>query len=264
MTARKVADYYGAVLASAGGNVSGAAKVLKLGRDGRARPSVFVRDGESVHLSYEVAAATIQAGLLASIVNDIAAVLPFDKATVLRAIGIDKATLGRRMHMRGDLTPAQAEAAFRTMELTTLATETFGTLEKAALWLKKPYPLLAGASPLDYSSNQYALAKVKSMLYAIRYGGVVWTVTVHRIGFSGATGLDDQGTAGAARGGPLAHSAAGGEDDGRLRGGQPRLGPAREAGPLQRRRAGGHGAAASGPRRRCEPALGGRGLRAPR
>jgi putative toxin-antitoxin system antitoxin component (TIGR02293 family) len=173
MTARSIADYYAAVLESAGGNVSKAADVIKVRRHGRPRSAAFVREGESVHLSNEVAAETIHSGLLASIVNDIAAVLPVDRATVLRAIGIDKATLGRRIHKRAKLNPAQAEAAFRTMELTTLATETFGTVENAALWLKKPHPLLDGASPLDYANNQYAFAKVKSMLSAIRYGGVV-------------------------------------------------------------------------------------------
>jgi putative toxin-antitoxin system antitoxin component (TIGR02293 family) len=168
-TARNIADYYGAVIATVGGNGTRGAKIVKAGN----RSSVFVHEGESVHLSYEVAADAIHSGLRASIVNDIADVLPVDKATILRAIGIDKATLGRRMQKRGELDPAQAEAAVRTMELSTLATETFGTLEKAALWLKKPHPLLGGASPLDYANNQYALAKVKSMLTSIRYGGVV-------------------------------------------------------------------------------------------
>jgi len=182
MTARNIADYYAAILESAGGNRSKAAQVIKLGRravssgrgdEGLRLPSAFVHEGESVRLSYDGAAAAIHAGLLASIVANIAAVLPVDKATILRAIGIDKATLSRRMHKRAELNAAQAEAAFRTMELSVLATETFGTLEKAALWLKKPHPLLEGASPLDYANNQYALAKVKSMLTAIRYGGVV-------------------------------------------------------------------------------------------
>jgi putative toxin-antitoxin system antitoxin component (TIGR02293 family) len=164
-TARSIAEYYAAVLGAARGSAPRAAKVL--------RPRAFVREGEAIHLSNEVATEVIHSGLRASIVNDIADVLPVDKATVLRAIGIDKATLSRRMLKRADLDPAQAEAAVRTMELTTLATETFGTLEKAALWLKKPHPLLGGASPLEYANNQYALAKVKSMLSAIRYGGVV-------------------------------------------------------------------------------------------
>jgi putative toxin-antitoxin system antitoxin component (TIGR02293 family) len=166
-TARNISEYYAAVLGSSGDRAPKAAKVL------RPVASAFVREGESIHLSYEAANEAIRSGLRASIVNDIVDVLPVDKATILRAIGIDKATLARRMLKRADLDPAQAEAAFRTMELTTLATETFGTLEKAALWLKRPHPLLGGASPLDYANNQYALAKVKSMLSAIRYGGVV-------------------------------------------------------------------------------------------
>jgi putative toxin-antitoxin system antitoxin component (TIGR02293 family) len=166
-TARNIAEYYAAVLAAAGGNVSKAAKILRPGS------VAFVREGKSIRLSNNVAAEAIHSGLRASIVNDIADLLPLDKATILRAIGIDKATLGRRILKRAELDPPQAEAVLRTMELTTLATETFGTLEKAALWLKKPHPLLNGASPLDYANSQYALAKVKSMLSAIRYGGVV-------------------------------------------------------------------------------------------
>jgi putative toxin-antitoxin system antitoxin component (TIGR02293 family) len=166
MTAQGIADYYTAVLASA---------VTPGPAERRDRPMrhAFVSERGSVRLSPERAAEAIHSGLRASIVNDIAEVLPVDKATVLRAIGIDKATLGRRIAKRAELDPAQAEAALRTMELTTLATETFGTLEKAAVWLKKPHPLLGGASPLDYANNQYALARVKSILSAIRYGGVV-------------------------------------------------------------------------------------------
>ncbi len=166
-TARHIADYFSGALEAASGHISKTVKAV------RPRPSVFVHEGASVQLSYEAAAKAIHAGLRASIVNDIAEVLPVDKASVLRAIGIDKATLGRRMLKGAELDSGQAEAAFRTMELTTLATETFGTLDKAALWMKKPHPLLGGTSPLDYADSQYALAKVKSMLSAVRYGGVV-------------------------------------------------------------------------------------------
>ena len=74
-------------------------------------------------------------------------------------------TLGRRMLKRAELEPAQAEAAFRTMELTTLATETFGTLDKAALWLKKPRPLLAGDLGLraDWRDDEALHASARQM-----------------------------------------------------------------------------------------------------
>src|SRR5258708_24765242 len=131
MTAQRIAEYFTAVLGSAGGREWRAARRERPGRE------VFVSERGAVHLSSELAAEAIRSGLLASVVNAIADVLPLDKGTVLRAIGIDKATLGRRIAKRAELDPAQAEAALRTMELTTLATEAFGTLEKAALWLKK-------------------------------------------------------------------------------------------------------------------------------
>ncbi len=165
--ARTVAAYYGAVLAASGGNVTKAARMLRSGG------AAFVREGDSLRLSNDAAAEAIHAGLRARVVQELADALPLDKAAILRAVGIDKATLARRILKHADLDTAQAEAVLRTMELTTLATETFGTLEKAALWLKRPHPLLEGASPLDYANSQYALAKIKSMLSAIRYGGVV-------------------------------------------------------------------------------------------
>ena len=132
-------------------------------------------EGEGVNfaVSSETAARVIHSGLGARAVELFADAITTDRAAVLKTIGIDKTTLRRRVRNKKLLDPPQAEATIRTMELVTLAVETFGTAENGWLWLKKPHPLLDGISPLEYATNQYGAEKVKSMLYAIRFGGVV-------------------------------------------------------------------------------------------
>lgn len=127
-----------------------------------------------VSISDEIANQVIQTGLAATIVMMLGDALEeVDKKTLYRVIGIDKATLRRKEHDNKPLDQAQSEATVRTMELTALATETFGTLEKGTAWLAKPHPLLNNQRPIERASNQYGAAQVKSMLLAIRYGGVV-------------------------------------------------------------------------------------------
>jgi putative toxin-antitoxin system antitoxin component (TIGR02293 family) len=124
-------------------------------------------------VSSDAAARLIHGGVSASLVSAIAAAVPVEKALLLKVIGIDKATFRRREQSKGLLDPQQAEAAIRTMEIVTLAVDIFVTLDKAARWLTTPHPLLDGTRALEYASNHYGAEKVKSILFAIGYGGVV-------------------------------------------------------------------------------------------
>ncbi len=118
------------------------------------------------------AAAAIHAGISAAAVEVLDAV-PVEKWKWLVTIGIDKSTLARRIATRKPLDPAQAEGVLRAMELAVLATEVFGTTDRAAGWLGSSHPLLGGMSPLEYANSAYGLAQVKSILTSIRFGGVV-------------------------------------------------------------------------------------------
>jgi putative toxin-antitoxin system antitoxin component (TIGR02293 family) len=166
--AHQVVEYFGEVIRCDWEKRAAKKKAAK-----KALPGVFRWERDRVTVSADAAAKALQVGLNAKIVGQMEGAPMVEKSTLLKAIGIDKATLRRRKNKNRDLDPAQAEAALRTMELTTLATETFGTLERASEWLEKPHPLLDGESPLEYSTNQYALEKVRSVLSALRYGGVV-------------------------------------------------------------------------------------------
>ena len=134
---------------------------------------LFVPDKDGYVVSNDAAARAIDEGLRATIVGKILDAVSVEKGKVLGAIGIDDATLRRRVAQRTTLDEGEAAGAIRVIELTTLATETFGTAEKASLWLSKPHPLLRGKSPMEIATNEYGVGKVKSMLFAIRYGGVV-------------------------------------------------------------------------------------------
>jgi putative toxin-antitoxin system antitoxin component (TIGR02293 family) len=134
---------------------------------------LFIHDKGGYAVSNDVAARAIDEGLRATIVARVIDAVSVDKGKVLGAIGIDKATLRRREAKRTVLDVGEAEGVIRTIELSTLATEAFGTEENGAQWLNKPHPLLDGRSPMEYSNNAYGFAKVKGILMAIRFGGVV-------------------------------------------------------------------------------------------
>ena len=160
-----VAHYRGALAASLpkSARKNGPADVFRRGAKGSA-----------IVVSYEAAARVIKTGLRAEVVQRIVSAIPsVERAAILRHIGIDKGTLRRRVNANKSLDRAQTEGALRAMELTVLAAETFGTTTKAGTWLSRPHALLGGERPIDFASNHYGLAKVRSMLSAIRFGGVV-------------------------------------------------------------------------------------------
>ena len=137
------------------------------------RPRIFTSYRGGISVSNDAAADVVSEGLSATVIESFLAALDVDKSKVLEAIGIDKATLRRRETSRARLAPIEAAGTLRAMALVARATEVFGTVESASVWLNKPHPLLAGKSPMAFANNEFGAAKVESMLVAIRHGGVV-------------------------------------------------------------------------------------------
>lgn len=54
-----------------------------------------------------------------------------------------------------------------------MATDTFGTKEDASEWLRRPHPMLDKMSPLEMSQSEAGAQRVKAILVAIKYGGVL-------------------------------------------------------------------------------------------
>jgi putative toxin-antitoxin system antitoxin component (TIGR02293 family) len=61
----------------------------------------------------------------------------------------------------------------RLRELVRLARETFETAGEVRAWLKRPHPMLGGASPLECAKTRLGARRVKDILVAIKHGGAV-------------------------------------------------------------------------------------------
>lgn len=95
------------------------------------------------------------------------------KSAVADLLGLDRSTLSRRAAKDQPLPLHAAEGVLRLLELEQLASDTFETASDALQWLHRPHPLLEGEPPLMAAKTAYGAQRVKDMLLAIRYGGVV-------------------------------------------------------------------------------------------
>jgi putative toxin-antitoxin system antitoxin component (TIGR02293 family) len=94
--------------------------------------------------------------------GDFAAYLDLDRTTALRRANKDQAL---PMHA--------AEGVLRLLELEAMATDTFESDDAAHGWLRHPHPMLEGDSPLEAAKTSFGTRRVRGMLVAIKYGGVV-------------------------------------------------------------------------------------------
>jgi putative toxin-antitoxin system antitoxin component (TIGR02293 family) len=94
--------------------------------------------------------------------GDFAAYLDLDRTTALRRANKDQAL---PMHA--------AEGVLRLLELEAMATDTFESDDAAHGWLRRPHPMLEGECPLEAAKTSFGTRRVKDMLVAIKYGGVV-------------------------------------------------------------------------------------------
>ncbi len=58
-------------------------------------------------------------------------------------------------------------------ELERMAADTFATSESASQWLQKPHPVLDDKTPLQIAQTEEGAMRVKAVLIAIKYGGVI-------------------------------------------------------------------------------------------
>ncbi len=92
------------------------------------------------------------------------------KKDLFIALQVSPSTLSRA---KPDTTldAAVTERMLRQSELFVRAAEVFG--EDGATWMTKPHDLLDGKAPMAYATNEFGGAKVRQILNAIEYGGVV-------------------------------------------------------------------------------------------
>ena len=88
-------------------------------------------------------------------------------------LDLDRSTANRRS-AKGQLLPVHsAEGVLRLLELDQMASDTFETDEESSQWLRRPHPMLEGETPLQAAKTSFGAQRVKDILLAIKYGGVV-------------------------------------------------------------------------------------------
>ena len=80
------------------------------------------------------------------------------------------ARLARRLRDKTAFTRTESDCIYRVAEVYRLATELFGTDQKALLWMAQEKPLLGGKRPKDLLASSAGIDAVKDELMRIAYG----------------------------------------------------------------------------------------------
>lgn len=124
-------------------------------------------------LSSAGACKLLKRGISSQAIGPLGDYLGLGKGVIAEYLDLDRSTANRRA-AKGQLLPIHsAESVLRLLELGQMATDTFETEDEASAWLRRPHPMLDGDSPLELAKTSYGAQRVKDILIAIRYGGVV-------------------------------------------------------------------------------------------
>jgi putative toxin-antitoxin system antitoxin component (TIGR02293 family) len=83
---------------------------------------------------------------------------------------VPRRTFARRKQANETLSAEESDRAVRLARLTAMAERVFGEATKAHRWLRKPSPMLAGATPLALLRSETSTQSVEQALHRIDYG----------------------------------------------------------------------------------------------
>ena len=87
----------------------------------------------------------------------------------LDRVVLPRKTLANRRRL-GTLTPEQSDRLVRVARVIAAAQVTFGSREKASMWLRRPTAALAGESPLELLDTDEGAREVETLLGRIAHG----------------------------------------------------------------------------------------------
>lgn len=125
------------------------------------------------HLSAKQAYVIVKLGIPSRSLEPLSDHLGIGKGAAAGVLGMDRATANRKVAKDDVLPTYAAESMLRLLELDAMARDTFETKEEAAAWLRQPHPMLDGETPLDCAKSGFGAERVKDILNAVKYGGVV-------------------------------------------------------------------------------------------
>lgn len=143
----------------------------KVGPGSRKHLFVTLRFHEAPTLNRDAAAEWASCNLPATALHEWFVATGLEKKKDLFvALQVSPSTLSRAKP-ETTLDAAVTERMLRQSELFVRAAEVFG--ENGATWMTTPHGLLGGKAPVEYATNEFGGAKVRQILNAIEYGGVV-------------------------------------------------------------------------------------------
>jgi putative toxin-antitoxin system antitoxin component (TIGR02293 family) len=145
---------------------------LKLGRHVR-RKSAVEHFPIPHHLSATKAYFIVKLGIPSRSLEPLSVHLGIGKGAAAGVLGMDRVTANRKVAKDDVLPTYAAESMLRLLELDAMARDTFETTEEAAAWLRQAHPMLDGEKPLDCAKSGFGAERVKDILNALKYGGVV-------------------------------------------------------------------------------------------
>lgn len=113
--------------------------------------------------------ATLKEGLPADRVEKLRDSLQLPAGEIADLLSIPSSTLSRR-RQAGRLDKDESERAYRIAHLALRATEVFGSLDRARVWLKKPQYALGGVVPLAFADTEPGAREVEDILLRIDHG----------------------------------------------------------------------------------------------
>jgi putative toxin-antitoxin system antitoxin component (TIGR02293 family) len=129
--------------------------------------------GKGIRLDNASAYQLIKRGISSKAVAPLGEVLGLGKGAIAVYLDLDRGTANRRAAKDQLLPTHAAEAVVRFLELDQMACDTFESDAEASRWLRQAHPMLDGETPLQAARTGYGAQRVKDILLAIKYGGVV-------------------------------------------------------------------------------------------
>lgn len=126
-----------------------------------------------LHLSPGQSHAIVKEGIPSRTLAPLSDYLGVGKGAAAAYLDLDRATASRKEAKDEPLPVHAAESLLRLLELDRMARDTFDTPEEAAGWLRRAHPMLDGDTPLACAKSSFGAQRVKDILLAIQYGGVV-------------------------------------------------------------------------------------------
>ncbi len=129
--------------------------------------------GAPVPMSAGMAYQIVRRGVPSRSLEPLGEYLGLGKGAVAAYLDLDRATVLRKVANDEPLPTHAAESMLRLIELNRLAEETLASPEEAAAWLRRAHPMLDGETPLECAKSAFGAQRVKDILVALKYGGVV-------------------------------------------------------------------------------------------